>query len=333
MLSVYSTGVATTFGQPPSTVFNTEVATAETTFAQQKERLTKELDSMRAREEQFLGQFAVLPWTERREGGQGVVQFMRCTRTDEAVAVKFFLSSSAYHTEVQLYKVQVLRSMMPAIKMEVGNVDGAERNKHGYPWPPCIVLEKGESLQEWKAKTHPAFSTIVDRLATLHSSGWVHRDLKPGNVLRLPGQHSWTLMDFGCATYAGTDVRLAFSPSYAPPEVAMAAERGARTIVADAAADMWALGLMAFELLTGKAVFPPMTSTREGIWAQLCGRAVLPWEVGAPEQSANLAKLGVLKRAILQCLQRKPEDRPTAEKVLMHWRNLFEPSTTTAQPL
>ena len=49
-----------------------------------------------------------------------------------------------------------------------------------------------------------ALCLIAERLAQLHGSGWVHRDLKPGNVLRLPGQHSWTLMDFGCAARCGT---------------------------------------------------------------------------------------------------------------------------------
>ena len=44
---------------------------------------------------------------------------------------------------------------------------------------------------------------ITEKLARLHGSGWVHRDLKPGNVLRLPCQHSWTLMDFGCAARTG----------------------------------------------------------------------------------------------------------------------------------
>ena len=48
-----------------------------------------------------------------------------------------------------------------------------------------------------------ALCLITERLAQLHGSGWVHRDLKPGNVLRLPGQHSWTLMDFGCAARSG----------------------------------------------------------------------------------------------------------------------------------
>ena len=155
--SNYTTSVGTA-----TSVYNTSVSAGEMTLQQQKERLTAELDHMRRRSENFLGQYAVLPWTERREGGQGVVQFMRRERTEEAVAVKFFLSRKAFDAEVELYQVDVLRTMMPAIRLELSNGDRAVRSFRGYPWPPCIVLEKGESLQEWKAKTKPAFSTIVD---------------------------------------------------------------------------------------------------------------------------------------------------------------------------
>lgn len=52
-----------------------------------------------------------------------------------------------------------------------------------------------------------ALKLIAERLEQLHSSGWVHRDLKPGNVLRLPNEHSWTLMDFGCAALSGAPLR------------------------------------------------------------------------------------------------------------------------------
>jgi len=129
--------------------------------------------------------------------------------------------------------------------------------------------------------------------------------------------------------HAGDIVPLSYSPSYTPPEVAKAVEQGEHTIVADPAADMWALGIMAFELLTTQAVFPPMVATRETIWAQLCGREALPWEDGAPEQATKVKQLQVLKRAVLECLQREPEDRPAADQVLRHWRSLFEASTVT----
>ena len=154
----------TTTGGVMPTSYNTSLEADHLPFMQKKHTLGRELDYMRQSDERFLGQFAVLPWTERREGGQGVVQIMRSVRQEEFVAVKFFLSRTAFDAELELYRVEALRNMMPEIKMEVSNNESSaiERNSRGYPWPPCIVLEKGESLQEWKAKTRPAFSTIVD---------------------------------------------------------------------------------------------------------------------------------------------------------------------------
>ena len=123
---------------------------------------------------------------------------------------------------------------------------------------------------------------------------------------------------------AGTTAPLTYSPSYAPPEVALAMEAGIRTITARPAVDLWALGIMAFEMLTHKAVFPPLVTTKEAIWAQLTGRGRLPWEQGAPRPAESAKKLRGLRRPILQCLQRNPDDRPTAEEVLAHLRNLFD---------
>lgn len=44
---------------------------------------------------------------------------------------------------------------------------------------------------------------VAGRLAMLHKAGWVHADLKPGNILRRPQMHSWTLIDFGCTSQIG----------------------------------------------------------------------------------------------------------------------------------
>ena len=129
--------------------------------------------------------------------------------------------------------------------------------------------------------------------------------------------------------HAGASVPITFSPAYAPPEVALALESKNGVITAHGAADIWALGIMAFELLTNEPVFPPFVSTRETIWAQLCGREVLPWEDGAGQQADKLSQLRGLKQAILQCLKRQPTERPTAEQVLTQWRTLFDSRTAT----
>ena len=70
------------------------------------------------------------------------------------------------------------------------------------------------------------------RMRDFHALGYVHRDLKPGNVMWLPRENRWTVIDFGCAARTGESARLGFTLGYAAPEVVSAYRRGAHTIVA-----------------------------------------------------------------------------------------------------
>jgi serine/threonine protein kinase len=73
---------------------------------------------------------------------------------------------------------------------------------------------------------------LAQRLRDLHRLGYVHRDLKPGNVMWLPRENRWTVIDFGCAARSGEDARLGFSVAYAAPEVIRVYRAGAVTMVA-----------------------------------------------------------------------------------------------------
>jgi serine/threonine protein kinase len=96
---------------------------------------------------------------------------------------------------------------------------------------------------------------LATRLEALHALGYVHRDLKPANVMWLPRQNRWTVIDFGCAARIGAAARIAFSVAYAAPEVICALRTGQATMIAHESLDVWSLGVMAFELLTGEPVF------------------------------------------------------------------------------
>jgi serine/threonine protein kinase len=95
-------------------------------------------------------------------------------------------------------------------------------------------------------------------LAALHSSGFVHRDVKPGAVLWLPSEHRWALTNFCRTARIGAVHPSPCSLAYAAPEVAASAScssdggvhAGAAPLPASTAADAWSLGIVAVELFS-----------------------------------------------------------------------------------
>ena len=96
---------------------------------------------------------------------------------------------------------------------------------------------------------------VAERLSDLHRAGYVHRDLKLSNIMWLPRENRWTLIDFGCAARTGTDAPVKYSPSYAAPEVVRAVRAGQHTMRVGTATDAWSLGIVAVELFSNQPTF------------------------------------------------------------------------------
>ena len=56
---------------------------------------------------------------------------------------------------------QVLRDMMPAVRDMNANADRSVVSASGWPFPPCIIIERGESLDKWAERLKPDFVTIL----------------------------------------------------------------------------------------------------------------------------------------------------------------------------
>ena len=122
--------------------------------------------------------------------------------------------------------------------------------------------------------------------------------------------------------HAGSTVSLSLSLKYAAPEVLHALEAGSSTVIVDPAVDIWALGVIAFELLTEEPAFSAqtMSAAKDAI----AGRVPLPWEAEAPEARQRLEQLRRLRRTVLRCLARNPAERPTASALLRTWDHMFD---------
>jgi serine/threonine-protein kinase len=152
---------------------------------------------------------------------------------------------------------------------------------------------------------------VVDALAYAHARDIVHRDIKPDNVM-LSGRHA-VVTDFGVAKAVSasggeklTTMGMAVgTPQYMAPEQATADEN------VDHRADIYAIGVLGYEMLTGK---PPFT----GKTAQ----AVLSAQVlkqPAPMEELRAGIPSGVAEAIMRCLEKDPDHRwQTAEEMLHH---------------
>jgi len=160
----------------------------------------------------------------------------------------------------------------------------------------------------------PLVLPILDALGALHDAGVVHRDLKPETIFLVRDGSGWSprLLDFGLAVIADhlddeplparSDLALG-SPAYMSPEQF----RDPRHLTARS--DLWSLGVMVYELLSGVMPFAG------GDVAELA-RAVadddpIPLDRRVPGIAPALAD------AVMSCLEKNPDHRPASVRELM----------------
>lgn len=107
------------------------------------------------------------------------------------------------------------------------------------------------------AETRRILTQLAEALDHAHAQGIVHRDLKPGNVL-LDGQGNAMLADFGIAHLAGSDRLTGVGFTVGTPEYMAPEQVNGHP---EARSDLYALGVLAFRLLTGVLPFKGSTAT------------------------------------------------------------------------
>ncbi|HEX4448258.1 MAG TPA: protein kinase [Polyangiaceae bacterium] len=207
------------------------------------------------------------------QGGMGVVLAARHSHLQERVAIKCLLPQFSENRDVVARFVQEARAARRIRSEHVVRIDDVDTLDSGTPY---IVMEclEGQDLEQLVAgsgalsvvATIDFVTQALEALAEAHALGIVHRDLKPANLFlthRTDGSPCIKVLDFGISKVASaarstesgmtkTSAMLG-SPHYMSPEQI----RSSRDV--DARSDIWAIGVIVHELLTGALPFESET--------------------------------------------------------------------------
>ncbi len=239
-------------------------------------------------------------------GGMGVVYRARQTSLNRVVALKVILSGEHASAEERLRfrreAEAVARLQHPNVVQvyEVGEHDGRTFLALEFVDGPTLAQRCAGAPQEprWAAGVVEAVALAVQHA---HGRGVIHRDLKPANVLLADGTTP-KVADFGLARQAEAGQgqtrtgAVVGTPSYMAPEQALGESKRVGP-----AADVWALGAILYELLTGRPPFlgaTPFDTLQQVVGAEPA--AVRQLQPAAPRD---------LETVCLKCLHKDPQKR------------------------
>lgn len=197
------------------------------------------------------------------QGGMGSVYLAEQVGIGQQVALKFLNSGLSMDPDVARRFLNEAKSYARVAHPNAVTLHDFGQDEEGSLYI-CMEYVEGDDLKRLlsnlgRLNVHEAADIIfqvADVLAFAHARQVVHRDLKPENVMVRQGMRGWhvKVLDFGIARVADGATRLtaqgavAGTPRYMSPEQAMGLD-------VDARADIYAVGLVLFELITGKQPF------------------------------------------------------------------------------
>lgn len=246
-------------------------------------------------------------------GGMGYVISAKHVELGEMVALKFLRPEAIPHAELVERFAREARAAAKIRSEHVANVFDVGTQPDGTPY---IVMEHlaGKDLadhlhQEGPLPIDVAVEYILqacEALAAAHAHGIVHRDIKPENLFltqQAQGMYMIKVLDFGISKTAlprgkrdlvRTQMALG-SPVYMSPEQIRRSDQ------VDARSDIWAVGCVLFELITGVTAFDEPSLLE--LSAAILEREPVPLQTLRPEASEEL------ERVVLRCLSKNPDER------------------------
>lgn len=268
---------------------------------------------------------------ELGRGGMGAVYAARQTNfNNRPVAIKVMLAEQANEEARQRFLNEGSAAAMLRSEHVVQVYDlGSER---GFEYMVLELLD-GQDLSQLLERQGPLAPAVtvgyalqaLRGLVEAHRNGIVHRDLKPSNLFltrRPDGSTVLKILDFGISKSQGIQSQLGQpagqltstkamlgSPLYMSPEQL----RSSKSV--DARADIWAMGVILYELMTGQ--LPYMGESLGELFA-----AILENEA-KPPRTHNPAIPPALEEIVMRCLRKRPEERFQSSQELLEALDAF----------
>jgi eukaryotic-like serine/threonine-protein kinase len=258
-------------------------------------------------------------------GGMGVVVAARHLQLDERVAIKMMTVAALGSPEAA---ERFLREARAAVKIKsehVARVTDVSTLETGEPYMVMEYLEGGD-LAAWLEEKGPlpagqAVEFVLqacEALAEAHTLGIVHRDLKPANLFctRKPdGRLCIKVLDFGISKSmtpgtAGSEASMTRTNAFMGSPLYMSPEQMESPRSVDARTDIWAIGAVLYELLTGAPPF--VAETLPEVILKIARAVPAPLASLRPDLPAGL------EPAVLRCLE-KDRDRRYASVAELAW--------------
>jgi serine/threonine-protein kinase len=248
------------------------------------------------------------------EGGMGKVYEVRHLALDRAFAMKALRPDLAREGDLSERFIQEAKTTASVRHPNIVSITDFGRLADGVPYFVMELLA-GETLAKVVKAGGPVpaaravriIRQVAGALGAAHAAGIVHRDLKPENVFLVGGFAGGVLsddvrvVDFGAAKILGSSRLTKTGIVFGTPHY-MSPEQASGTAV-DHRADIYALGIIMYEMFTGRVPFE--ADTYMGVLTQHMFVAPLP-----PSQVSSAARdLGALEEITLRALEKKPEDR------------------------
>jgi tRNA A-37 threonylcarbamoyl transferase component Bud32 len=244
------------------------------------------------------------------EGGMGRVYRVRHVSLGKRFALKALRQDLATDTEIATRFIHEARTAASVAHPGLVQISDFGHLPTGQAYfvmelleglPLSALLRRYGALPVGRAVQLAA--KVADALAAAHAAGVVHRDLKPDNihVRPLDEQDEVKIVDFGLAKVIGSrrltrDGVVFGTPYYMSPEQAS----GEPT---DHRADIYALGIVLYEMLTGRVPFE--ADTYMGVLTKHISMKPIP-----PSEVLGMdGALGQLEHVVMRCLEKKPDKR------------------------